>query len=101
MGHRKNPSLHIRFETLQELDKLEIWANRKGQKIVPWARHALKSWALYENETEIIQAAANYSIFEAVALLRERADPEARARAIQQADSFIEKVRADVAKKYK
>ena len=101
MGHRRTPSLHIRFSGHEPLDKIEIWANRKGEKIVPWARQALLNQARYENQQERLQNAANFSTLKMVVLLQEMAGQEAAERAHQEAQKYKDWIKADVAKKFK
>ena len=101
MGHRRTPSLHIRFAGHEPLDKIEIWANRKGEKIVPWARQALLNQARYENQQERLHTAANFSALEVLSLLREMAGPDATERARQEVQDHIDWIKDDVAKKFK
>lgn len=101
MGHRKRPSLHILFESFEILDKIEIWANRKGEKIIPWSRQALINQARYETRQEIMSKTANVSVLEALGILREIAGPEVSARARQHAENYLEEVKANAAKNFK
>ena len=101
MGHRKTPSLHIRFQNYETLDKIEIWANHRGEKIVPWARQALINQARYETKEEIMGKTANYSGLVAVDILRGLAGAEAYARARKHADDYVKEVEAHAAKNFR
>lgn len=100
MAHRKSPSLHIRFEGFKLIDTLEVWAHKRGEKIVPWARRALLKQARFESAEEIILNAVHNSSLEAVLLLREIAGKEASERAKSQIHKFKDQVRSDVAKQF-
>ena len=97
MSRRKEPKLQVRFKSFHLLDKIEIWANRRGEKLVPWARGALIKQARTESARETIRDAAHFSAFETLVLLREMAGPEASKRAKEHAEKYISKVKADVA----
>ena len=101
MGHRKTPSLHIRFEGFNLIDRLEIWANRRGEKLVPWARKALLKQARAENFEEIITKRSNVASLETLALLREMAGPEASRRAHEYVRSNLSEVNRDVEEQHK
>ena len=81
MAHRKRPDLHIPFGGFDVLDPIEIWANQRGEKIIPWARQAIIRQARAENIEEIMSRAARRSSLEAIFLLREMAGQEAYERA--------------------
>ena len=100
MGHRKRPSLHIRFRDFLVLDKIEIWAHQRGQKIIPWARRALIKQAREESAQEIISKTVQDACLEMLILLREIAGPEQSAQALARINDFKSKVRADVAKSF-
>ena len=100
MGHRKTPSLHIRYSGFTEIDALEIWAHHRGEKLVPWARAALLRQARNESAEEIIENAVYNSCLEMVLLLREIAGPEASKRALATVKDFKKKVKDDVARKF-
>ena len=101
MGHRKRPSLHILFKEFAKRDKIEIWANQRGEKIIPWARNALIKQAQDENAWERLQRDAYHSVFEALTLLREMAGPEATERARRETEEYIDWVKDDAAKNFK
>ena len=98
MGHRKTASLHIRFDNLGQIDDLEIWANQRGQKLIPWARQALLKQAQKESFEERLTRHVKVAVFEILALLREMAGPEASLRAQDYAKSIISMVRSNVEK---
>jgi len=98
MGHRKRPSLHIRFKEFAKLDALEIWAHRRGQKLVPWARTALLKQARHENVEEIIDNAARLACLETALMLRELVGEEASDRAIDRVQKFKHRVELEVEK---
>jgi len=95
MGHRKTPSLHIRFDGFNSLDKLENWANSRGKKIVPWARQALLMQARKQQAQEVIDNRANLAVLEMLLLLRGLSDPAAAQAATREAKNYFEKVRRD------
>ena len=96
MGQRKRPSLHIRFKEFALLDKIEIHANQRGEKINPWAKQALIRQARAENYEEIMSRAARRSSLEAIFLLREMAGQEAYERASESVNTYEEKVKKHV-----
>ena len=98
MGHRKTASLHIRFDRIDQVDDLEIWANQRGEKLIPWARQALLKQARKENFEERLTRHAKVAVFEILALLREMAGQEASLRAQDYAKSIISMVRSNVEK---
>jgi|GEM_PF-5904407 len=89
MAQRKTPSLHIRFDGFRIIDKLEIWANRRGMKIVPWSRQALLKQATEERVEETVSWRADVAALETLALLREQAGPEAAQRAYDHTQNYI------------
>lgn len=101
MGHRKTPSLHIRFDGFQTLDRIESWANSQGEKIVPWARQALINQAQKESTRKIICEAADVGAMQSLALLREMVGPEASQRAYDAVKKEVDQVKNDVAKKFR
>jgi len=96
MGHRKTASLHIRFDGFKLIDRLEIWANRRGEKIVPWARKALLKQARAESFEEIIEQKTHQASIETLALVREMAGPEVSRRIHEDMKSNLSQVRSDV-----
>ena len=100
MGHRKRPSLHILFKEFAKLDKIEIWANQRGEKIIPWSRQALIRQARDENYEEIMSAAARHTSLEAILLLREMAGPEATQRALEGVKKYKEEVKKNVGARF-
>lgn len=100
MGHRKTPSLHIRYDGFEIIDTLESWANSRGEKIIPWARQALLRQARYENAEEIILKAVHHACLETVMILREIAGSEASERAHRHINNFKNQVSSDVAKQF-
>ena len=98
MGHRKTASLHIRFDNLGQIDDLEIWANQRGEKLIPWARQALLKQAREENFDERMTRHVKVAALENLALNREMAGTEASLRAQDHVKSIISKVRSNVEK---
>ena len=96
MGHRKRPDLHIPFGSFDVLDPIEIWANQRGEKIIPWARQAIIRQARAENFEEIISRKAQSSSLEAILLLREIAGAEATQRASEGVNNFKAEVKKNV-----
>lgn len=95
MGHRKTPSLHIRFDGFNSLDKLENWANSRGKKIVPWARQALLKQARAQAAQETIDQRVNFAVIEMLILLRGIAGLEAAQAARNETHNYFEKVKND------
>jgi len=79
------------------MDKLEIWANRRGEKLVSWARNALIRQARKEKTHEILSDDANFSALEALAILREMAGEELAQRATAEVEAHVAQVRKRVA----
>ena len=100
MGHRKRPALHIPFGSFDILDPIEIWANRRGEKIIPWARQALIRQARAENYDEIMSRAAQYAALEALLLLRATASPQAAQRALDGLENFKQEAKTNVSKQF-
>ena len=98
MGHRKTASLHIRFNNLGQIDDLEIWANQRGEKLVPWARQALLKQARAEKFDELIERQSEIATLETLALIREMAGPEASHRVYENVNSSMSEVRSNVEK---
>ena len=98
MGHRKTPSLHIRFDGFETLDQIEAWANRRGEKIIPWSRQALVEQARKESIDDFLRRTTQGSMLETLILLREMAGAEASARARQRVHDYMEEIKHDAAK---
>ncbi len=93
---RKNPRLHIRFKSHAELDKIEIWANQRGQKLGTWVYQAIKKQAELEAVDAKLASAADFSILEAVAILREVAGPDITKDARDSVDGYLETINAEI-----
>lgn len=93
---RKDPRLSIRFKDHAELDGVEIWANRQGEKIIPWCYKAILRQAQAESLNDFLAVTAGHASIQSLALLREMAGPEAAQRAFDNSKAYIKKAQADV-----
>ncbi len=55
---RKHSRLSIWFKDHAELDRVEIWANRQGEKIIPWCYKAILRQAQAESFDDFLAVTA-------------------------------------------
>ena len=87
---RKEPRINVRFVSLQQMDHIELYANKRGYTLQNWIRMLIER-ELASDLRKKIQVRNGYkSLYTVLSILEEMADPKIVNFAKHKADTFAE-----------